>query len=505
MGILDFFKKKEKKYPWPKNELIEDFEEIIPSPIIKTREIALNYVKSAENKNTNKKNKIFPSALNPKTIYIAYSYYDNGNPNIIFCARLKNGKVTRPVIQHGYCFSFYDDTQFKMASNYVNGKLDGIQVWYYPSGLIKNIFNFDNGEFHGTNYWYHENEELKMTINFNKGVRAGKISSYHDNGNLKIEGQYENDLEEGIWKFYDSEGKLIETTTYINGESDDNISDMKIDLSNVLESPIKSIDDLNLDDEKRKQLESMTIYADEDGSIYEKNEVEINWIYGIDKAFDYKEKEFEKNLVFYKYEEEDGCHVVYKGVNNFDEGKDFIDKIISQNGGQNNFKTQEDQDGYKYIHLGDLFNISYLKSYEIVEIEKVEQFKSVRNESKYGINENDVNIRSLVNGLDKILYNEGEGPANGRLCVRYNNDDSYFVYAYFNELDESLALFKKIVTNYDETHQIFNKSNKLLDELINSDGITYKSDLFELMLIGENVKYKFYITPPGGFYSNWNL
>lgn len=237
----------------------------------------------------------------------------------------------------------------------------------------------------------------------------------------------------------------------------------------------------------------------------EKNEVEINWIYGIDKAFDYKEKEFEKNLVFYKYEEEEGCHVVYKGVNNFDEGKDFIDKIISQNGGQNNFKTQEDQDGYKYIHLGDLFNISYLKSYEIVEIEKVEQFKSVRNESKYGINENDVNIRSLVKGLDKILYNEGEGPANGRLCVRYNNDDSYFVYAYFNELDESLALFKKIVTNYDKTHQIFNKSNKLLDELINSDGINYKSDLFELMLIRENVKYKFYITPPGGFYSNWSF
>ena len=242
-----------------------------------------------------------------------------------------------------------------------------------------------------------------------------------------------------------------------------------------------------------------------DKTINEENEVEINWIYGIDKAIDYKEKKFEKNLVFYKYEQEEGCCVVYKGVNNFDEGKDFIDKIISQNGGQNNFKRQGDQDKYKYIHLGDLFNISYLESYEIVEIEKVEQFVSVRKESKYGINENDINIRSLVNGLDKIIYNDGEGSANGRLCVQYNNDDSYFVYAYFDKLDESLTLFKKIVTNYDKNHQVFHKSNKILDEIINSEGITHNSDLFELMLIRENVKYKFYITPPGGFYSNWSF
>ena len=192
-------------------------------------------------------------------------------------------------------------------------------------------------------------------------------------------------------------------------------------------------------------------------------------------------------------------------MNNFDEGKDFVDKIISQNGGQNNFKRQKNQDNYKYIHLGDLFKISYLKSYGIVEIEKVEQFKSVRDDSKYGINENDINIRSLVKGLDKILYNDGEGPANGRLCVQYNNDNSYFVFAYFNDLDESLNLFKKIVTNYDKNHQVFHKSNKILDELINSEGITYKSDLFELMLIRENVKYKFYVTPPGGFYSNWSF
>ncbi len=251
--------------------------------------------------------------------------------------------------------------------------------------------------------------------------------------------------------------------------------EFKADVSKQPESPVKSIDDLNLDPE-----------------------VVINWIYGINKAFNYKEKKFEENLIFYKYEEDKGCHIVYKGVNTFYEGYDFIDQIIRENGGENNFKRQQDQDGYEYIYIGDLFNISYFKSSGIVEIKKVEEFTFVDKSIKLGINENDIKIRSLIDGLDKILYNEGEGPSNGRLCVRNS-----FVFAYFNKLNESLDLFKKIVINYDKDHQVFQKSNKKLDELINSGGITYNNDLFELMLIRENVKYKFYITPPGGFFSKW--
>ena len=162
----------------------------------------------------------------------------------------------------------------------------------------------------------------------------------------------------------------------------------------------------------------------------------------------------------------------------------------------------KNQDNYKYIHLGDLFKISYLKSYGIVEIEKVEQFKSVRDDSKYGINENDINIRSLVKGLIRYCIMMVRALQMGDY-VQYNNDNSYFVFTYFNDLDEFTYL--KIVTNYDKNHQVFHKSNKILDELINSEGITYKSDLFELMLIRENVKYKFYVTPPGGFYSNWSF
>ncbi len=240
-----------------------------------------------------------------------------------------------------------------------------------------------------------------------------------------------------------------------------------------------------------------------------KNEVEINWLYGIDKAFDFNEKRFEKNLIFYKYEEKEGgnCHVVFKGVESELEAKKFIDLIISQNGGMANFKKLNDVNHYKYIYRGDLFEISYFNTtgtgWDVdyaVEIEKVEKFTIVDKSLKDGINENDIKIRKMINGLDKILYNEGEGPSNGRLCVRQDTDSS-FVFAYFDELNESLDLFKKIVINYERDHQVFQKSSKILDELINSGGIIFKNDLFRLQLIRENVKYKFYITAPKGFYN----
>jgi hypothetical protein len=49
---------------------------------------------------------------------------------------------------------------------------------------------------------------------------------------------------------------------------------------------------------------------------------------------------------------------------------------------------------------------------------------------------------------------------------------------------------------------VFKDNEDTLDKIINAEGIIFKNELFELMLIRENVKYKFYITAPGGFFSS---
>ena len=107
----------------------------------------------------------------------------------------------------------------------------------------------------------------------------------------------------------------------------------------------------------------------------------------------------------------------------------------------------------------------------------------------------------MIKGANKIFYNEGEGPANGRFCVR-GSGKRFFAFAYYDNYIDSISYFKKILSNYNKDHHVFKDNEDTLDKIINEGGIIFKNELFELMLIRENVKYKFYITAPGGFFSS---
>ena len=69
-------------------------------------------------------------------------------------------------------------------------------------------------------------------------------------------------------------------------------------------------------------------------------------------------------------------------------------------------------------------------------------------------------------------------------------------------LDESLELFKKIVMNYDSSHDVFVLKNGQLNTLICDEGLEFIHNDFRILLINENVKYKFYITPLDDFFTD---
>ena len=75
-------------------------------------------------------------------------------------------------------------------------------------------------------------------------------------------------------------------------------------------------------------------------------------------------------------------------------------------------------------------------------------------------------------------------------------------FQYHDNYIDSISYFKKILSNYNKDHHVFKDNEDTLDKIINAEGIIFKNELFELMLIRENVKYKFYITAPGGFFSS---
>ena len=277
-----------------------------------------------------------------------------------------------------------------------------------------------------------------------------------------------------------------------------------------------------LDPKKIKKPEESKVVV-EDDAINDK-EIKINGIYGITTAYDFsknREESFKINdKIYYYYEQKNQKHMLLKTVKDFEEGKEFIDEIISLNGGVDNFKKVKDYNvgeeslgsiEIKYIHEGDLFwiELQFINSIGKIEvaISKVDEFTAIDRDQNIdgGISRHDKKIRNLIKGLDKIIYNESEGPSNGRLCLRGEaKDESFFIYAYFDTLNDSFSLFKKIIKNYDvDLIQELNsyEKNKTLDGIVRSTGIEYKSDEFELLLIRENVKYKFYLTPPGGFFN----
>jgi antitoxin component YwqK of YwqJK toxin-antitoxin module len=49
-------------------------------------------------------------------------------------------------------------------------------------------------------------------------IKHGPYFYYYEGGKLKISGNFKNDKKDGIWKYYDENGKMIKSETYLNGE-----------------------------------------------------------------------------------------------------------------------------------------------------------------------------------------------------------------------------------------------------------------------------------------------
>jgi hypothetical protein len=270
---------------------------------------------------------------------------------------------------------------------------------------------------------------------------------------------------------------------------------------------VKITYDKYVDDERKDNLANY-IKNIIDGNI----NVEVNWILGINDFYDFhRSSDNIQEGKYYHFKGENNSESLIRIIKNDDEGVELINHIIEKNGTIDNFKKVGTYQGWRNLYDGDIFTIGILddeKFGQIIRINKSSiNFISFKDDVKFGVSEYDVKLRSLINGLEKISYNEGEGPENGRLIVT-ETTEGYYAYSYYDDIQDSLMLFKQIVVKYDSDHEVFELSSEddvqdELDEMINSSGLKFITDDFELLLIRENVKYKFYITPPGGFMSKW--
>lgn len=147
-------------------------------------------------------------------IILAKGKYYNGDGSEIGDSGVpKNGR-------EGLWLFYYDNGKLKEESNYVHGKLEGTLKVYYDNGNLSEESHYVNGESEGTFKLYYNNGKLKQDSQVRNGKLEGTAKVYYDSGKLKKDSQFRNGRLEGVSKLYYENGKLNEEVHYVNDKRD---------------------------------------------------------------------------------------------------------------------------------------------------------------------------------------------------------------------------------------------------------------------------------------------
>lgn len=147
------------------------------------------------------------------------NYWQNGN--------LKSSANWDSGIQSGKGFFYYENGNLEESNYRFNKKLNGEYKVYYPNKTLRTDCNYWNDKSIDTCKNYYPNGNLKKleinqldTISL---ISYGKAFFYYENGKLKLETEAKNYKPNGIAKYYNENGKLIETMKFKNGIKIDSI------------------------------------------------------------------------------------------------------------------------------------------------------------------------------------------------------------------------------------------------------------------------------------------
>jgi antitoxin component YwqK of YwqJK toxin-antitoxin module len=167
-----------------------------------------------------------------------FSYYANSEKKVVMATRVfdandnaytvffnekglkvSEGNVKNKLRQGVWTFYHNNSTSVMSTENYVNGKLEGNKIVYFPDGKVAEEVAYKNGLKNGTSKIYSKAGTLKEESVYVDGLMQGPYKVYDDNGSVIINGQYKKDKKNGFWKYYNGNNVLIKTvnTDTING------------------------------------------------------------------------------------------------------------------------------------------------------------------------------------------------------------------------------------------------------------------------------------------------
>lgn len=135
-----------------------------------------------------------------------------------------NGKTESVVtkindtILDGISLYYYSDGSLKEQTEYGFGKKNGIHCKYYKNGQREFRVNYKDGSRHGTSYWYYENGQIKEKSNWLNGKEFGDAFFYYENGKLENYSSYDFERHNRYLIKFDSNGVKLKEEGSILGQ-----------------------------------------------------------------------------------------------------------------------------------------------------------------------------------------------------------------------------------------------------------------------------------------------
>lgn len=97
--------------------------------------------------------------------------------------------------------------------HYIDGKLHGKKITYYPNGAITEEITYVNGIMEGENLYYAPDGTMLKKLKYTNDELHGEAFYYDAYGNVTIKGYYKEGKKHGLWQYFKN-GKLELEETY---------------------------------------------------------------------------------------------------------------------------------------------------------------------------------------------------------------------------------------------------------------------------------------------------
>ncbi|NVO01485.1 MAG: toxin-antitoxin system YwqK family antitoxin [Bacteroidetes bacterium] len=138
-----------------------------------------------------------------------YSSFHYPNGNISSCGNLKDGKPD------GYWKTFYENGFIKSEGNRKDYQLDSLWKFYSDQGKLILEINYKNDKKNGIKRTYLEKETLEEK--YLNDSKEGLTNLFYENGKIKQTTNFVDGRENGLSKEYDQDGTVITLVEYKKG------------------------------------------------------------------------------------------------------------------------------------------------------------------------------------------------------------------------------------------------------------------------------------------------